>query len=156
MLFIYCENASKFLFIHTIKTTMSHYILDTFRIYEVSSPKYWAYLFFARWYNDEIKWWKRTWLDFNNYHRSLNICYYTNVCLCFHICDDTFSAKNGEQRCTGNPQKFRTSVKKKEKKMFLVPLDKIVIPITNHEQVPGRSIGIVKSYIEYWIVRTIN
>lgn len=103
MLFIYCENASKFLFIHTIKTTMSHYILDTFRIYEVSSPKYWAYLFFARWYNDEIKWWKQTWLDFNNNHRSLNICSYTNVCLCFHICDDTFSAKNGEQRCTGNP-----------------------------------------------------
>lgn len=38
MLFLY-ENASKFLLIHTKKTSMSHYMLDNFRIYDVSGPR---------------------------------------------------------------------------------------------------------------------
>lgn len=38
------------------KTSMSHYVFENFRKYEDLEPICWAYLLFARWYNDEIKW----------------------------------------------------------------------------------------------------
>lgn len=84
------------------RTSISHFMLDNFRIYKDSSPECWSYVFFARRYNDEIKWWKQTSLDFSNNHCSCNICSYTFVGLCFDVCGSTLSAKNLEEHCTEN------------------------------------------------------
>lgn len=100
------------------RTSMSHYMLDNFRTYKDSSPEYWSYFFFTRRYNDEIKWWIQTCLDFNNNHCSCYICSYTSVGLCFHVCGSTLSTKNLEEHCTENSQEFTTGVRKMKKKII--------------------------------------
>lgn len=100
------------------RTSMSHYMLDNFRIYKDSSPERWSYLFFKRRYNDEVKWWKQTCLDFNNNHCSRNICSYTSVGLCLDVCGSTFSAKNLEEHCTENAQESKTGVRNMKKKII--------------------------------------
>lgn len=100
------------------RTSMSHYMLDNFRTYKDSSPECWSYFFFTRRYNDEIKWWKQTCLDFNNNHCSCNICSYTSVGLCFDVCGSTLSTKNLEEHCTENSQEFTTGVRKMKKKFI--------------------------------------
>lgn len=93
------------------RTSISHFMLDNFRIYKDSSPECWSYVFFARRSNDEIKWWKQTCLDFSNNHCSCNICSYTFVRLCFDVCGSTLSAKNLEEHCTENSQESTTGVR---------------------------------------------
>lgn len=96
------------------RTSLSHYIIDNFRIYKDSSPECWSYFFFARRSNDEIKWWKQTCRDFNSNHCSRNICSYTFVGLCFDVCGSTLSAKNLEEHCTENLQESTTGEKWKK------------------------------------------
>lgn len=100
------------------RTSMSHYMLDNFRIYKDSSPECWSYFFFARRSYDEIKWWKQTCLDFNNNHCSCNICFYTFVGLCFDVCGSTLSTKNLEEQLYWKFTGIHDRCKKNEKKNY--------------------------------------